>query len=950
MADRTITVRIGANVTGLVAGMKTADKATQDFGRGWLATTEKNAAQIGTLTTKIGLLGGAMTAVGVLAVKKFMDFDAAMSQVAATGDDARASIEDLREAAIQAGADTQFSATQAADAITALAKAGVSAKNVLDGGLSGALDLAAASGMGVAEAAEIMATSMNQFQVKGRDASHVADLLAAAAGKAMGDVEDMAGAFKYVGPVAYQMGISIEETAGTIAYLAQQGVLGEQAGTSLRGMLTSLTSPSKVAAKEMKDLGINVYDAAGNFVGFDGVAQQLKSTMGDLTNAERDQALGRIFGNEQITTARLLYQGGAKEIDAWTAAVNDQGYAAEVAATKMDNLKGDLEKLSGSLETAFIGMGEGGNGPLRGLVQGLDDVVDGFNGLSDGVKQTALVLVGGGGLVLLGVAGMGKLAVATAETISAMKTMGIVSEDTANRMGGMVGKVGKWAGAIGLVVAGLEALNVATTKSAAGTNELSAMVDDLASSSDVAGDLFGDLLPKDSDVKRGKEFAAFLDDMANPGTWQTIGAHASDLGVSITRVFGDKSAKWSELEDRLSGVGDTLAQMAESDLSSASNAFRSLYDEAGGTEEVGKNLLKVMPGLRDTLIGLADGAGMATDDATLLKIILGDIAVASTDAADAEGALQASTEDTTFSIEDQTEALAELIEGQSKLAGIALSLRDAQRGLEAAYDAVTESIATNGTSLDIATEKGRANQEALDGIAQAGWDLITSMTANGSSQEELQATMQATRDRFIEVAQQFGISADEATGLANDLNLIPDNVSVTAQFDSSNADTAMQDFVNRWAGKTVTVQGIMDTTGLDRSMAASAARYTALALASAGKADGGAISGPGTGTSDTAGLYALSNGEHVLTASDVSKLGGQAAVYGLRAAIQNGSFKAPGMAAGGAVSRQYAAPTYITQAAAPSAGATYDVKQYITTTDPVAAGVAGVRHIQGLGA
>ncbi len=402
---REVLVRLRLDISDYRAKAVAAAGQAKAFAKELENSADKRQAlnEIGGSFGKIGLAAGVA---GAAMTKAFADFDEAMSAVEATGQDARDNIADLRDLAVEMGAKTKFNATESAAAIEAMAKAGVSAKDILGGGLSGALDLAAAGGLEVADAAEIAATSMNQFGLAGRDVPHIADLLAAAAGKAMGDVEDMSAAFKFVGPVANQMGISIEETAGTIALLAQQGVLGEQAGTSLRGMLTSLSSPSKQAAKEMARLGINVYDAQGQFVGFDGVAGQLKGSLQDLKQSERDQALGRIFGNEQITTARLLYQAGSEDVRKWTKAVDDQGFASDTAATKMDNLKGDVEQLGGALETAFIGTGEGADGPLRQITQSVTGLVDAYNDLPDPAKSATLAAlglttaVGGGAFVL----------------------------------------------------------------------------------------------------------------------------------------------------------------------------------------------------------------------------------------------------------------------------------------------------------------------------------------------------------------------------------------------------------------------------------------------------------------------------------------------------------------------------------------------------------------------
>src|SRR6185437_13408974 len=137
------------------------------------------------------------------------------------------------------------------------------------------------------------------------------------------------------------MGISIDQTVGALSMLAQNGILGTEAGTSLRGVLLSLTSPSRLAKKTLDEYGVSLYDSQGKFIGLAGVAEQLKTHLGGLNQATRNQALGQIFGNQQITAATILMQGGAKEVNKWTNAVNDSGFAAHQAAGKMDSLKGD---------------------------------------------------------------------------------------------------------------------------------------------------------------------------------------------------------------------------------------------------------------------------------------------------------------------------------------------------------------------------------------------------------------------------------------------------------------------------------------------------------------------------------------------------------------------------------------------------------------------------------
>lgn len=916
MADRSIKVLISASVTGLVNSLKTADKATQDWGNKTLAAIAKNEQSINTLSNGLGVIGAGLTGLATLAVKKFADFDAAMSSVAATGDDARGSIDALREAAIQAGADTQYSATEAAGAIEELAKAGVSAADILGGGLDGALSLAAAGQMDVAEAAEYASIAMTQFKLSGDDVNHVADLLAAGAGKAMGEVSDLGQALKQGGLVASQTGLSIEETTGALSAFASAGLLGSDAGTSLKTMLQRLTPQSKEAQAQFDALGISAYDANGNFVGLTNFAGQLQEKMKDLTPEARNAALSVMFGSDAVRAASVLYDQGAQGIQGWIDAVDDQGYAAEVAATKMDNLKGDLEQLSGSFETALIGMGEGANGPLRSLVQALDDLVDRFNGLSDGAKQATLLIVGGGGLVMLGVAGLGKMAVATAEAVTAMRNLGIVSEVASGRIAGLAGNMAKFVAAGAAVTATFAATGAAAD----------ALSDKIAGPGPAVDELTDSLYRLSRSGDLSELDAQFSGISASMGALGVLTSNIDSLGDAMQHTFQPGitdhivgffdgipgfTSYLEKAEERFSGVDASLASMVQSGhIDQARAAFEALRVE-----------------------GEAHGATLEDIRAQnpLYVAALDESKKAAQESADAQEEMRVSTSDTTYTVEDQVAALKELIDAQSTLAGNVLSVREAQRGLEEATAAVTESIKENGTSLDITTEKGRANQSALDGIASAGWDLIESMTQNGATQEELQATMADTRQRFIDAASQFGLTGDEANALADQLKLIPSNVNVTAQY-TDNASEQIQAFINRWANTTVTVKAIMEASpNLTQAQAADAARYTGQAKAYyAGRnAGGGLIRGPGSGTSDSI-LAHVSNGEFVTKASATAKH------RPLLEAINNDAL--PAFASGGYVARQYVAPTYITQMSSAATAGPASVSMFeganVTVADP----------------
>jgi TP901 family phage tail tape measure protein len=401
VANYTVSTRLIADVGQYVGGMNTAATATARLGESAALSTTRARSGFD-IAGKGALLMGAAVVGGVgIAISKSMEFEKAMSAVGAATQATTSTMGQLRAAAMKAGADTQYSATEAANAITEMAKAGVSAKDIMDGGLTGALALAAAGQIDVAEAAGIASTAMTQFGLSGNQLPHVADLLAAGAGKAMGSVDDLGQALNQAGLIASSTGISIEETTGTLAAFASAGLLGSDAGTSFKTMLQKLQAPSKEAAGIMADLGINAYNASGSFVGMQNLAGQLQNKLGGLTQAQRDNALATIFGSDAVRAANVLYTQGSEGISQWTAKVNDSGFAQRQAAAMTDNLAGDLERLGGAFDTLMINLGSGAQGPLRDVVQLLTHLVDGVGWAVDafgslpGPVQTALAAMVG---------------------------------------------------------------------------------------------------------------------------------------------------------------------------------------------------------------------------------------------------------------------------------------------------------------------------------------------------------------------------------------------------------------------------------------------------------------------------------------------------------------------------------------------------------------------------
>lgn len=386
--NKNIVIRLMADTASYEAAMTRAGSTAKTVASG-MENTGRKSALIASGMTAAGL---AVAAFGVAAVKMAADFDQQMSTVQANTGATSAQMDQLRAAAIEAGASTVYSATDSADAINDLGKAGMSVTDILTGGLSGALNLAASDGMAVGDAAEYMANALSMFHLKGSQASQVADTLAAGAGKAVGNVSDFGEALNNCGAQANSFGMNVQETTGVLALFAQNGTIGAEAGTQLNSMLMKLAAPSAEASNTMKELGISAYDAQHHFVGMANFAGQLQKAEKNLTDEQRNQANATIFGSDAIKAANYLYEAGESGVNKWTKAVSESGYAAEQAAAKNNNLKGDLENLGGSMESLMISVGEGAQGPLRKMVQGLDTLVDAFAGLPSGAQQTLVVM------------------------------------------------------------------------------------------------------------------------------------------------------------------------------------------------------------------------------------------------------------------------------------------------------------------------------------------------------------------------------------------------------------------------------------------------------------------------------------------------------------------------------------------------------------------------------
>ena len=758
--NRNITVRLLADTSNFTAGMAKVSGESQKAA----TTMEAAGGKTKLITTGVAAAGVAATALGVAAIKMAADFDASMSTVQANTGASADEMAQLRQAAIDAGADTVYSATESADAINELGKAGLSTSDILSGGLSGALNLAASDGMAVGDAAELMATTLKQFNLTGAESTQVADALAAGAGKAVGSAHDLGLALNQAGMVSHSFGISMQETAGTLAAFAQSGMIGSDAGTSLKTMLISLANPSTKASNLMRELGINAYDAQGKFIGLSGLAGVLKDKLGGLSQEQRNQALATIFGTDAIRAANVLYEQGAEGIDDWTDAVSESGFAAQQAATRNNNLKGDIENLSGSFESLMISLGEGGQGPLRSLVQMLDTLVDGFSQLPAPVQQGIVLFTAlAGGSVALHRA----MAPLNASSSQLAQTIGLIADPGQRLIGlgsGIASAFQTWGSTFGSAESQLSTFDATVSRSQGvmtgfknlGSGIVSLLCGPWGIAIGVAGAALLSFADKAAEAKQRADSLKTALESTGDASKQIID-NLSNAKIDNSWIIPDNIEQayygYKTLGGLLDDVGIKMSDMAlaAQGNSAAMRRINGVTDEMIAKGGKQKELAGI---ILSQLNEEKDNYNKASDAAKSKANALAEVENATNGAADATGEYSNATQGATTGTQDLMDAIDDLVKGFLSVPGVQLSADQAVTKFNQGILDLNENIAKNGRVLDV-------NGNALAGYESQAYD-------SQSALQGLASTAQSTAQRILEEGQAHGDAA-AATQQAGDI-------------------------------------------------------------------------------------------------------------------------------------------------------------------------------------
>lgn len=365
------------------------------------ATLQSIGNTLGGVGSKIEAVGnkllpltGGITALGAASVSTANEFESSMSQTAGALDIPVDQMENLRELALQMGQDTIFSAKEAGEAMTELAKGGLTEAQIEGGALASTMDLAASSGMELGSAANTVVQTMGAFQLGAEDSAVAVNALAGAAAASSTDVEPLTQALSQVAAQAYNAGWNVQDTTAVLAAFADAGINGSDAGTSLKTMLQRLAAPTDKAAALIEDLGINTRDSNGYMLSASDLAQELQDKLGGLEPATRDAAMQTIFGSDAMRAATVMMNGGSEAIEKYTAATYDMEAASRLASSQMGEGELAMEQLKGSIETALITIGTQLAPVVTDIVNGFTDLVNKFGELDEETQKTIITFAG----------------------------------------------------------------------------------------------------------------------------------------------------------------------------------------------------------------------------------------------------------------------------------------------------------------------------------------------------------------------------------------------------------------------------------------------------------------------------------------------------------------------------------------------------------------------------
>lgn len=297
------------------------------------------------------------------------NFDTSISKIQAISGATDDEMEKIEQKARELGSSTKFSATEVGDAFQYMSMAGWKTEDMLNS-IEGVLNLSAASGEDLATTSDIVTDALTAFGLSASGSSHFSDILATASSNANTNVSLMGETFKYVAPVAGALSYSAEDTAMAIGLMANAGIKGSQAGTSLRAIMSSLSAPTKTTAAAMEQLNLSITNSDGTMKPFGVVIEELREKFNGLSEAEQAEIAKNLAGQEAMSGLLSIVNAAPADYEKLSSAIgNCDGAAEQMASTMQDNLEGDMTTLKSKSEELGLSIYAKLEGPLRGAIQ-----------------------------------------------------------------------------------------------------------------------------------------------------------------------------------------------------------------------------------------------------------------------------------------------------------------------------------------------------------------------------------------------------------------------------------------------------------------------------------------------------------------------------------------------------------------------------------------------------
>lgn len=786
MADtRTIRTVLEMNVSRFQAGAAVAASSAKKMARE-LDEVSKAGSKIRADYDKVGtsMLGaGAAVAAGLgLTVKAAMDWESAWAGVRKTvnGSDAEmAALEgELRNLARTLPGTHQDIAAVA----EAAGQLGIQRENVAEFTKT-MIDLGESTNLTADEAATSLARFSNIMGTSTDDVDRLgATLVGLGNNFATTEAEIMAMSMRLAG-TGRQMNMTEGDVMGVAAAMSSVGIEAEAGGTAMSTVLKKMDAAVREGGDSLSAFadisGVSAQEFA-NAWRSDPSSALVMFTAGLDKLGKSGESVSQVLGDLGIKGIReqdtMLRLAGAHEVLAKAVASGNQEFLKNTALLNEANKRyatteSQMKIAVNNITDAGIEIGGTLLPLLADVAGGVADAASAFGNLPDPVKSSVAQFSALGAAGLIAVGGLMKIVPAARDTIASFKSLQAEAPKAAKG----VKLLGTALGAAGLI-ATLNSVGQAMTDFNVGIEEMSVKTTALADSATPIKDLFQGMHPEG--LKEGKEFADYLTRLADPGLIGNI----DNLTANVNNLVGIKSSGWDDEAARVKQYGESLMNLAEVDLPAAQESFKRLFEATGNNREATGKLIELMPAFKDHLIGLADANGLATNNATLLSIALGETTV-NAEAAKA-GAAGATEELTQFEqvTQDAATALEDLNDAMQQTGNNFLSVRASGRE----WNEVMAEMASgkHKKAWEDGTKAAKENAVQMDENAEKALDYIDALSATG---ELSSGQLSQIRQELIDQAVQLGATKEEAELYVDSLGLIPENVNTLASIETEEA-------------------------------------------------------------------------------------------------------------------------------------------------------------------